>query len=248
MIVYPLGTISPYCKGYKNCPGFLIKNNNEKLLLDCGNGISRFLKMPNDLENLIIIISHLHKDHYGDLSSIAYASFVYKNLGILKNKIKVYIPNDFKTEDFNYLSNFGDENYFQFITYDSNSKFRHGEMRISFSSNPHQLLTHSIKVSTKNKSLVYSSDTGYKNNSLETFAKECNLLICESSFLKDQIKKSDNHLYAYEAALIAKKANVKKLALTHFWPEISPENYVSEAKEIFENVVACYETICLNIL
>ena len=241
MIVKPLGTVSPYCKDSKNCPGFLIIDNDYKILLDCGNGISRLLNMPSDLENLIIIISHLHKDHYSDLSCLGYASFVYKNLNLLKNKIKVYIPNDSSLDDYNYLMNFGKENNFEFITYSSKEKIRHGDMTIEFNENPHQLLTYSAKIINNNHSLVYSSDTGYSNNCLETFAKDCDLLICESSFLKGQLKRSDNHLYAYEAALIAKKANVKKLALTHFWPEIKKRKYVKEARKIFKNTIACKE-------
>ena len=51
----------------------------------------------------------------------------------------------------------------------------------------------------------------------------------------------DTHLYTYEAATIAKKASVKTLALTHFWPEIDKKEYVNEAKEIFINTVACEE-------
>ena len=99
-----------------------------------------------------------------------------------------------------------------------------------------------------NKTIVYSADTGYKNNSLEFFAKNCDLLICESSFLKGQFKKTDSHLYAYEAAHIAKIANAKKLALMHFWPEIDAQEYIDEAKEIFNNVVACQENICMEVL
>ena len=68
-----LGTVSPYCKLDKNCPGFLIKNGEHKILLDCGNGITRLLNLQEDLKNLTIILSHLHKDHYGDILSIAYA-------------------------------------------------------------------------------------------------------------------------------------------------------------------------------
>ena len=79
--VTPLGTVSPYPKDNKNCPGFLIEYKNYKVLLDCGDGITRLLNLPNDFNNLIIIISHLHKDHYSGLSSLAYASYVYKNLG-----------------------------------------------------------------------------------------------------------------------------------------------------------------------
>lgn len=241
MIITPLGTVSPYCKNDKNCPGFLIENDKNKILLDCGNGISRLLNFPIDLENLIIIISHLHKDHYSDLSSVGYATYVYKNLGILKNKVKVYIPNESSLQDYKYLLNFGNKNYLEFITYNEETTLEHGNMKISFSNNPHQVLTYSIKVSTKTNTIVYSSDTGYKDNSLTRFAKDADLLICESTFLRNQTKSSDNHLYAYQAALIAKKANVNQLALTHFWPEIDSKEYVNEAKEIFSNTIAAKE-------
>ena len=118
MIITPLGTVSPYCKGSKNCPGFLIYSNNQNLLLDCGSGITRLLNMPADLKNLVIIISHLHKDHYSDLSSIGYATYVYKNLGLLKDKVKVYIPKEeVFSQDYEYLMNFREENFLEFITY-----------------------------------------------------------------------------------------------------------------------------------
>lgn len=247
MNITPLGTVSPYCKGNKNCAGFLIENNRNKILLDCGSGISRFLKFPNDLNNLIIVISHLHKDHYSDLSSIAYASFVYKNLGLLKERIKVYIPFDESSFDFKCLNNFGEENYLEIIPYITTDIIQKDDVTITFKKNPHPILTNSIKVSTNKHSLVYSSDTGYKNNSLETFAKNVDLLICESTFLKEQVKTHDHHLYAYEAALIAKKAQVKKLALTHFWPEINKQEYVNEAKQIFSKTIYCEENEIIDL-
>ena len=51
----------------------------------------------------------------------------------------------------------------------------------------------------------------------------------------------DYHLYAYEAALIAKKSTVDKLLLTHFWPTIPKEQYVEEAKEFFQNTESAIE-------
>jgi len=92
IIITPLGTISPYTKGNMNCPGFLIEYNGKKLLLDCGNGITRLLNFPTDLKDLNIIITHYHKDHFGDLGILQYASFVYHNLGLIDNKIKIYLP------------------------------------------------------------------------------------------------------------------------------------------------------------
>ena len=31
-----LGTVAPYPKDNMNCPGYLIKNNDNNILLDCG--------------------------------------------------------------------------------------------------------------------------------------------------------------------------------------------------------------------
>lgn len=91
IIITPLGTISPYTKGNMNCPGFLVEYNSKKILLDCGNGITRLLNFPNDLKDLNVIITHYHKDHFGDLGALQYASYVYHNLGLLDKKINIYI-------------------------------------------------------------------------------------------------------------------------------------------------------------
>ena len=266
IIVTPLGTISPYPKDNKNCPGFLIEYNNYKVLLDSGEGVSRLLNLPNDLENLIIIISHLHKDHYSGLAGIAYASYVYKNLGYINDKIKVYIPGgdlpknkesyyyddgwgekiyvQKKLQDFEYLMDYGEENHLEFLDpfgYNKIDTINHGNMKITFCKNPHDLNTYSTKIEAGDFKIVYSADTGYEHNTLTNFSKDADLLICESTFLKGQTRLGNNHLYACEAGKIAKLANVKKLLLTHFWPEIDKELYVKEAKEYFENTEAAIE-------
>jgi len=239
-----LGSVSPYQKGRNNCPGYLIEKNNKKILLDCGNGITRELRLPDDLHNLTIIISHLHRDHYGDLLTIGYATYVYQKLGILKERVKVYIPND-DGLDRMYLENMN-EHFFEFISYDQNTTIE-DEVKISFRRNPHPVTTFSIKVEDNKKVLVYSSDTGYKNNTLEQFAKDADLLICETTFLKNQKGKEDNHLTTIEAGLISKKAKVKKLMITHTWPEINKKLYKKEVREIFKNTITAKEGKVLKI-
>lgn len=234
-----------------------------KILLDCGNGITRQLNMEEGLENLTIIISHLHKDHYGDLLSLAYTSYVYHNLGLLNNKIKVYLPKpNYKQEestyfnlsnekvtrllestinDYNFLTNLESEQFLEFETYDKNTKIKLNDLELTFARNPHQINAYSTKVTTNSNSIVYSSDTGYQENILEEFAKNADLLICESTYLKEHHRSVDNHLYAQEAGLIAEKAQPKKLLLTHFWPNIAKEKYLYEAQEIFPLVEAAEE-------
>ena len=121
------------------------------------------------------------------------------------------------------------------------------DLKISFARNPHQVNTYSTKVISQSATIVYSSDTGFKGNILEEFAKNTDLLICESSFLKGQVRKSDNHLYAKEAGLIACNAKPATLLLTHFWPSIPKENYLEEAKNIYPNTDVAEEGKVLRL-
>lgn len=250
MKIKVLGTVSPHCHNEKNCPGFLVTTNNTKILLDCGNGITRNLNYPEDLQNLIIIISHLHRDHYGDLFSLAYDSYVYHNLGLLQKRIKVYIPTQTTKDteyDYNLISNLGIEHYLEIKTYHQEDILNINDNKISFSPNPHNIPSYSIKIENNTQSLVYSGDTGYLGNTLEKFALGTNLLICESTFLKGQKRKKDYHLYAHEAATIALKANVDKLLLTHFWPDIEKEAYLNEACLTFKNTEVAIENKILTL-
>lgn len=270
MEVKVLGSVSPYPKGDKNCPGFLIKCGKYKILLDCGPGATRLMDMEQDLENLIVIFSHLHYDHFSDfISSITYSSYVYHNLGLLENRVKVYVPkgdyyndhenyiNEYGKSDyrlvskpilaFQLLNNLGDEKYLEVESYDSKSVIKIDNLTITFAHNPHNITSNSIKVSDGNVSVVYSGDTGYKYNNLEKFATGSNLLICESTFLRGQSKGAhDYHLYAHEAAKIASIAQPEQLMLTHFWPEIDKQKYVDEAIPIFPNTIAAEEGMVLK--
>ena len=257
MEITPLGTVSTFCHKDKCLPGFLVKHNNQNILLDCGNGITKHMILPDDLNNLTIIISHLHPDHYGELLSVAQSSLVFQRLGWLKDKINVYIPygdkidvsEDYKDTDgwsasrlvtkniidYDFLINLEKHGFIRFIPYRENDKIVLEDLSITFKRNPHQIITYSTKVQTSDNILVYSSDTGYKNNTLTNFSQNADILICESSYIKGQLKTSDNHLYAYEAAQIAKDANVDKLLLTHLYPEVDRNLYLKEAKQVFEN-------------
>lgn len=236
----PLGTVSPYCYLNKKCSGFLVERGNKKILLDCGNGITANLKLIRDLNNMDIIISHLHPDHYGDLLSIAQTSLVLNRLGYLDRKVKVYIPWE-RSQAYNLLLSLEKESYLEIEGYNERKVFKYDDLEVTFSKNPHPIDTYSIKLKTPLVKLVYSSDTGYEKNTLVDFAKDADLLICESTFLKGQPKIEDNHLYAYQAAMIAKEAKVKELMLTHFWPETDKQEYVEEAQKIFRNTTAAEE-------
>lgn len=240
--VIPLGTVSPYPKENMNCPGFLIKYNNKNVLLDCGNGITRLLKLPKDLENLNVIITHYHKDHFGDIGALQYASYVYHNLGILNSKIKIYLPeNDINFSKQMIISS--PESYAEYFDINDNFSFSVDDLNVSFKdNNSHSIESFMVKLQNKEFKIVYTSDVGITNfNALIDFCKDADLLICESSFLKRHNSNSKAHLTAYDASILAKKSNSKKLLLTHFWPEEDKNSYLNEAMQYFQNVEASHE-------
>lgn len=240
--IIPLGTVSPYPKENMNCPGFLIKYNNKNVLLDCGNGITRLLKLPKDLENLNVIITHYHKDHFGDIGALQYASYVYHNLGILNSKIKIYLPeNDINFSKQMIISS--PESYAEYFDIKDNFSFSVDDLNVSFKdNNSHSIESFMVKLQNKDFKIVYTSDVGITNfNALIDFCKDADLLICESSFLKRHNSNSKAHLTAYDASILAKKSNSKKLLLTHFWPEEDKNSYLNEAMQNFQNVEASHE-------
>lgn len=240
--ITPLGTVSPYLKGNTNCPGFLVEYNDEKTLLDCGNGITRLLNFPSDLDNLNVIITHYHKDHFGDIGAIEYAAYVYHNLGLLNEKIKIYLPkSDFGFNKEAILSNH--ESYSEYFDIDNNFSFNVNDLKVSFENNEsHTIDSYMVKLENENLKIVYTSDVGTTNfKNLVEFCKNADLIICESSFLKKHNSPSKTHMTAYDASVLANRSNAKKLLLTHFWPEENKQLYLEEAKENFENTEVALE-------
>jgi ribonuclease Z len=73
-------------------------------------------------------------------------------------------------------------------------------------------------------------------------AKGADLLVCESTFSKEESKEllgNRAHLSSVEAAGIAKKAKVNGLALIHLSQRYEgiPKVILKEAREVFENVI-----------
>jgi len=236
-----LGTQSPYNTLNHNCPGFLITDDKNKVMLDCGSGSHSLLNFPNDLQNLSVIVSHLHRDHYNDIYNLQYSSFVFHNQKRIEMPINIYLP---RTPSSICKDIVSEENSFsRYNMIDEYSKINIGNMNISFCKTDHPVETYAIKIENGGRSIVYTSDMSFlSKNKIVQFSKGADLLICESSLLKSYgFPEINSHLTAYQAGIIAKEANVNTLMLTHFWPEELPQKFVDEAKQVFERVVAAEE-------
>ena len=89
--------------------------------------------------------------------------------------------------------------------------------------------------------LTYTTDTR-PTESIKQNAKHSDLFICEGMYgEKDKQKKAKEykHMTFYEAAQLAKEAEVKEMWLTHFSPSlVRPADYVAGIQKIFPNVQA----------
>ncbi len=81
-------------------------------------------------------------------------------------------------------------------------------------------------------------DTKFDKRLIE-FSKNSDILICESTYLKDEQEYAKNygHMTTFDAATIAKDSKSKRLYITHLSQKISeiPKVVLKEAKSIFKN-------------
>lgn len=84
--------------------------------------------------------------------------------------------------------------------------------------------------------LTYTTDTR-PTESIKINAMESDLFVCEGMYgEKDKAAKAIEykHMTFYEAANLAKEANVKELWLTHYSPSLTkPEEFMADVREIF---------------
>lgn len=88
--------------------------------------------------------------------------------------------------------------------------------------------------------LTYCTDTRPVQSIVDN-AKESDLFICEGMYGekgKEAKAREYKHMTFYEAAKIARDAEVKEMWLTHYSPSlVRPEEYMKEVKRIFPNAI-----------
>lgn len=95
----------------------------------------------------------------------------------------------------------------------------------------------------------YSGDTR-PTPALVRFFRGCDLLIFDSTFKESDRDRAfeRKHSTSVEAAGLAKKAGVRKLALTHFSARYTSTNVlVKEARKVFPNTVAAKDGLTINV-
>lgn len=233
-----LGCVSPVCTKEDNLSAYLLTIDKEKILLDCGSGITKEMNFPEDLINLKIIITHLHADHYVEIYNIITLLKVYKMKGVPIPKITLYLPSNSK-KIYKHIKEKGKE-VLEIKKYNEKTTIKGINYTVCFCKVIHSdEEAYAIKVSNNYNSFVYTGDASNLSFSkLVSFSKNANVILCDSTYLKSEGKSDDPyHMTAFEASNYARVAEAKKLVLTHLKSFDRDDNkIILEAANNFENV------------
>ncbi len=233
-----LGCYGPFPKAKGACSGYLLEGEDTKILLDCGNGVlSRLLAICGDLNQLdAIIISHLHPDHMSDLLVLRYAVDIGKKMGKIEKSIPLYLPSSPK-EDFDRVQY---KEAFELHEVKDGMAINIKNIDISFKKTDHPVECYASAFKKGNKCMVYSGDTKY-DEGLIPFASNADLFLCEGGIPEKYRTETTPHLSAKQAAEIAAEGRVKRLVLTHFYPDVKLPSLLQEAQEHFNGMIEMAE-------
>ena len=222
MKITTIGWWGAYPSANEATSGYLLEADNLSILIDCGSGVLANLQNYMELQHLdAVVLSHYHSDHVADIGCLQYAVRILMDLGQRQQPLKIYGH----AED----DNFAALTYLRYSVghaFDSLPELKLGSLNLSFCRNIHPDPCFSMRIEEGRRAWVYISDTGYTPDLVE-FARDADLLLCESSLYDEYHGRIPGHLTAGEAGQIAEAAGVRHLVLTHL-PHFGDHNLLLE--------------------
>jgi ribonuclease BN (tRNA processing enzyme) len=238
LIILGSGTSVPIPQ--RASPSIALFVDDQFILMDLGPGTLRQLAIAGltfqDID--YVCISHFHPDHTADLIHFLFATR-YPPILRTRKPFTIIAPETFnqflmllKRPYGNWLElpdglmkieelNTGDKDKKEFATF-------------TILSAPVNHTPHSLGFRIEDgsgKVIVYSGDTGYCEEIVD-LARDADLLILESSFPDGQ--GIEGHLTPSQAGDIATRSGVKRLLLTHFYPECLKSDTETQCRKTYQ--------------
>lgn len=206
-----------------------------RVLLDLGSGaLGRLQQHVDPLSIDAVFITHLHPDHFFDLSGY-YVLRKYHPSGH-QPRIPVYGPRGTAkriANAYGLAEKPGMSQEFDFHEYGDQGTYQVGPLTLEVTPVSHPIESYAIKVSHEGRSFVYSGDTG-PCQALVELAQGTDLLLAEAAFREGEDNPKDLHMTGREAAEAAVKAGAGRLVLTHIPPWYDPNTALDEARPVFD--------------
>lgn len=226
----------------------MVTVGQSRLVLDCGPGtMRRLLEAGSSIHEVThLFFSHFHPDHSAELVPFLFATkYPRRQRG---RPLKLAAGKGF-LDFFNGLKNvYGSwidigaqlDAVIEMDTAGSDSRMFE-DFRVTSAPVAHNVESLAYRVESQDKrAVVYSGDTGYTEN-LVALAANAELLICEAA-LPDSCR-VDGHLTPSLAGKVASRAGVRKLVLTHFYPECDQTDIAAECRKTFDGPLVLAEDL-----
>jgi ribonuclease BN (tRNA processing enzyme) len=204
-----------------------------RVLVDLGSGaLGALQRFADPLALDAVLISHLHADHYFDISGL-YVIWKYHPEGS-PAPIPVWGPSGIAAQTaraYGLAETPGMSAEFEFHEYDE-KPVELGPFTVRPTALCHPVLSYGLRVEADGKALAYSGDTG-PCAGLEELARGADLFLCEAAFVEGVDNPVDLHLTGRQAGAAAAAAGVGALVLTHIPPWHRRETALEEAREAF---------------
>jgi len=241
-----LGTGTFYVDKYRSAQAYLLEVNDKKILVDCGPGtlvrLSEVGVKPEEID--YIFVTHFHADHTADLFSLQMGLRLNEFFGDGKEYKTpvIFGPEGMRefTKKLSYV--------YELPAFDNYSKIEYREyenlidldeiklkpFEVDHTAFGKKAKAYALRFEIDKKILVFSGDSVNCEGLLDA-SKNADLFICDASYAKN--KASPAHLDTYDIGEICQKSQVKKVILTHFYPNTKNIDLVSEVKEKYHGEV-----------
>lgn len=230
------------------CSGYLIEEDDTRVLLDCGSGVFSKLRCHCDYAAIdAVLITHLHADHILDLVPYASAlTYAPRRQPVPvgghpgdpdPHRPQLHVPAG-AHEAFSKVCEGGGmfpdhvEKAFDFHEYAPDDAVTVGPLAVRFGAVPHYLPTCAVDISNGSARFTYGADSA-PNDEIVRFAQGTDLLMLEATLPRPERNGVRGHLTPGEAGEHAARAGARRLLLTHMSDELDSAWAIDEAQKTF---------------
>lgn len=239
LIILGSGTCVPSLK--RSAPGYYLEAESRKILIDCGSGtllqLEKLGKSYKDID--AVFITHPHPDHIAGLMPLIHALLA-TPLFKREKTLSLIGPKGFKEfYQKSIASIMGRPKTFSIQIIEIENKMDYPPFHVLAAKTIHSENSIAFRFEYKNKSIVFTGDADYDNGIIE-LSKNSDILIADCSFPESM--KVSGHMTPQECGLVAKKAGVKKLVLSHLHTLPFPDECrLEECRQVFKGDVILAE-------
>jgi ribonuclease BN (tRNA processing enzyme) len=235
------GTCVPSLR--RSAPGYLLEVSDRQIIVECGNGTLRQLERAGKGYKEIdaILITHTHPDHFSDLLAILHA--LMGTPGFTREKgLSIIGPPGFKrTYECCITSILRKPKTFTVDVKEAEGKIDLGYLHVLTTKTIHSENSIAYRFEGEGKSVVFTGDCDYDER-LVALSMNAGLLVIDCSF--PNALKVSGHLSAKECGVVARKAKVGRVLLSHIYPTHIPEDErLRECRAEYEGEVLLAEDL-----